>query len=178
MLNKKFITVSLVVLFILLVALFIYRQPIREQIIASRDRTETVNTIENFYKEHLRAINTNENWVDLAEEYASGRAKELLTARAGSFLAEASQGKQRLAEIVSPIIIRFYDINSSQIKALVDFELEERIVGAAPKVYAIEKLLVLEKVGNKWVIVEDIDRSDRFNEWAGQQSFPTVRVAY
>lgn len=178
MINKKFISISLVILFILFIALFVYRQPIQERLTASRDRIEIVNTIESFYKEHVRAINTNENWVDLAEEYASGRAKQLLIARAGFFLAEASQGQQRLAEITSPIIIRFYDVSPSQIKALVDFELEERVVGASSQTYVIEKLLVLEKAGNKWIIVEDLDRSDRFSEWLNQQSFPTTKVAY
>ncbi len=180
MINKKFIVVGLVVLFIIAVAGFAWHQlqPIQEQVVDVDNRAEIVNTTESFYKEYMRAINTNENWASLIETYTSGAAKELLVARAGIFINQAKIGEQRFAEVVSPIIVRFYKISSTQIQTLVDFEMEERIIGAMPKTYTIEKLLTWEKIDDRWVIIEDYDRSDRFNEWADQQDFFAVQIIY
>jgi len=178
--NKKFVIIGLLVLFIFAVTVFIWhqRQPTQEQIVGAGYRVEIINAIESFYKEYMRAINTNENWTSLIETYTSGEAKELLTARAGIFINKAKIGEQRFAEVVSPIIVRFNKINPTQIQTLVDFEMEERIIGAMPKTYTIEKLLTWEKVGDRWVIIEDSDRSDRFSEWADQQDFFAVQIIY
>ena len=178
MINKKFIVIGLVALFITAVAGFIYYKypAIQEQTVPIGNKAEVLKAVENFYREYMRAINTNENWVDLTEIYTKGRAQELLIARAGIFLNEAGQGKQRFVQIISPIIVRFYEIGPTQIKTLVDFELEERIIGATPETYVIEKFLTWEKVGDKWLIIDDIDRSDRFSEWAEQQELFTVQA--
>jgi len=173
--NKKIFAISLVVI-ILLIALFVYRQPIQEQLVESRNRIAITQTLQDFYKGYIEAINTNQNWPELVDTYTSQRAKVLLAARAGFFVDNASQGKQHLAEIVSPITIRFYESAPSQVKVLVDFDLEEGIVGHRQTIYAIEKLLVMEKIGDKWIIVGDFDRSDNFNEWANEQNFLTVQT--
>lgn len=176
--NKKIIAISLASLFILLIGLFIYRQPIEEQLIASRNRIEIANTIESFYKSYIEAINTNLNWPALIEKYTADRAQEVLSINAVFFMENASRGSQHSAIIASPIYLRFYGLNKDSAKVLVDFGMEQNMVGNPKQRDEVKKLLVLEKVGNRWVIVEDLDRSDRFNQWANQQNFPTARVAY
>lgn len=178
MTNKKFIPISLVILFVLLMTLFIYRKPIQEQITASRNRIEIVNTIESFYKDYIQAINTNQNWPELVQKYTQGRASEALSMNAVFLLESASIGSQHLASIISPIIVRFYDLTPESAKALVDFEMKQQVVGNPNQIAEVQKLLVLERSENRWIITEDLDRSDRFNEWINQQNFPTAKLSY
>jgi hypothetical protein len=122
-----------------------------------------------FYKDYIQAINTNLNWLGLVDKYARGRANESLSIRAVSFLADASHGSQHLADIASPITVRFYDFAPSKAEVLVDFETKQRVAGNPPQTHPVEKLLVLEKFDGQWFITEDFDRSERFNEWINQE---------
>lgn len=169
MTNKKFLALGLVILFILLIGLFIYRQPLQEQLVASRNRIEIAKTVENFYKDYIQAINTNQNWPELVNKYTQGRASELLSMNAVFLLDSASNGGQYLARIMSPITVRFYDLTPKSAKVLVDFKMEQQIVGNPNQIAEVKKLLVLEKQDSSWVIVEDLDRSERFDKWVNEQ---------
>ena len=174
--KKKIIIVSCTALCILLVAAIIYRQPIKEHISEFIIRYQTARIIQGYYEGHVQVINNNTNWIDLIEKYTASRAKSLTVARINFFLYEASQGRQRLVAITSPIKVRFINVSPVRVKALVDFDFEERIIGGAPVTDAIKRTLILEVVDNKLLITEELERTDRFNEWANQQDFLTMQL--
>lgn len=176
--NKKIIAISLASLFILLIGLLIYRQPIQEQLIASRNRIAVADTIKSFYQGYIKAINTNQNWPELVDRYTQGRASELISINAVRLMDDAIKGSQHRVDIASPIYLRFYELGKDSAKTLVDFEVEQSIIGNPRQRAAVQKLLILEKVGNRWMIAEELDRSDRFNQWANQQNFPSIQIIY
>lgn len=176
--NKK--QIIFIVLGIVLIAfislMLIYRKPIQTYFMNMRRQAEVSNIIKSFYVNYMEAVSTNVGWVNLIETYTEGRTKRLLTARANVFLQDAKEARQHLTEIVSPIKIRFYESNPNQVKVLVDFEFEGGLAGDPPRIENLSQLLVLEKINNRWMIVEDMSRSDRFNEWADAQNFATINI--
>ena len=132
LMNKnKIIIVGCIALGILLTVAIIYRQPIQERISGFIIRYQTARVIQGYYEGHVQVINNNDNWINLIEKYTASRAKSLAVARINFFLYEASQGRQRLVAITSPIRARFVFVNASpiRVKALDGIVSIEEVLG-------------------------------------------------
>jgi len=174
--KKKIIIAGCIALGILLVTAIIYREPIQEYISGFIIRAQTARVIQGYYEGYVQVINNNAGWISLLEKYTANRAKSLAVARINFSLYEATQGRQRLVAITSPIKVRFINVNPARVKALVDFNFEERIIGGEPVTHTISRTLILEVVDNNLLITQELERTNRFNEWANQQNFLTMQL--